>query len=462
MKIFSKRTGSFKNYKLSVIVSLILLFIMVNFSSCKKYLDFKSDQTLTVPSTMEDCKLLLNNYNGLNMRSTGLAEILSDNFTVSSYTSWFNYSIAENKAAYIFEAQSPSHIANWLHYESAFTTNVVLEILTKITPSNPTDQVLYNNLKGSALFFRAYSFYQMAQLFAPAYDATTANSDLGLPLRLSPDISDGTTRASVQATYDRITSDLTEAATLLPTTAEHITQPNKAAAYAMLSRTFLVMRKYPLALENATKSLAEKSTLLDFNNINSFIKFNNPEVLCHVGGFADALTFSRGRVSPDFFNSYAANDKRRKLYFRPLAGGSYTISGSYTGEFHSMLGCPAVDEMYLTRAECNARAGNKDIALIDLNTLLKKRYDSSFVDRTAVTSSDALDIILAERRKELVYRNIRWTDIKRLNKEGRNIIITHGFPDNPATYSLQPNELRYALLIPKDIIEKAVIAQNPR
>jgi hypothetical protein len=437
-------------------------FLLLGLGSCKKYLDKQSDQTLSVPSTLGDCQLLLNNMITFNMKTSGMGELLSDNFTVASYNTWSTYFNAETKAAYIFEPQVNSPVSTWLHYESVFHANVVLETLEGITPANAVEQTTWNNLRGAALFFRGYAFYQLSQLFAPAYDAATAGQDLGIPLRLKSDVSEESVRANVQSTYDRIIADLTEATELLPTTAEHITQPNKAAAYGMLSRTYLMMRNYPSALQNATKSLTEKNTLLDFNLITSFVKYNNPEVLCHIGGGGELLNAIYGRVAPSFYNSYAANDRRPALFFKSSPGGTYSIAGSYTGEYAVLLGGAAVDEMYLTRAECHARAGNKDLALTDLNTLLRKRYNASFVDVTAATPEAALDIILTERRKELVYRNIRWSDIKRLNKEGRNIVLTHGFPDNAATYSLQPNELRYTLLIPKDVMDKSNITQTPR
>jgi hypothetical protein len=134
--------------------------------------------------------------------------------------------------------------------------------------------------------------------------------------------------------------------------------------------------------------------------------------------------------------------------------GSYS---NYEGEFSGI----ATDELYLNRAECFARAGNITNALNDLNTLLIKRYKTgSFVSLTALTASAALVLVLQERRKELVIRFTRWMDIKRLNKEGAGITIrrlVHG-----QLYSLSPNDLRYALPIPEDVIALSGIQQNPR
>ena len=120
--------------------------------------------------------------------------------------------------------------------------------------------------------------------------------------------------------------------------------------------------------------------------------------------------------------------------------------------------------MFLIRAECKARGvngnpGDKDAALVDLNTLLSKRYDASFVQVDAANATDALNRILLERRKELLMRGLRWIDIKRLNKEGANIEVKRIISGQ--TYILQPNANYYALPLPTDIINLTGIPQNP-
>jgi hypothetical protein len=94
----------------------------------------------------------------------------------------------------------------------------------------------------------------------------------------------------------------------------------------------------------------------------------------------------------------------------------------------------------------------------DLNTLLIKRHSPAFIPLTASSAQEALDIVLMERRKELLMRGIRWSDIKRLNKESRNIIPTRVI--NNQIYTLAPNEDRYALPLPTDIVNLTGIAQN--
>jgi len=129
------------------------------------------------------------------------------------------------------------------------------------------------------------------------------------------------------------------------------------------------------------------------------------------------------------------------------------LKGSYSGKSYCFSGL-AVDEVYLIRAECAARAGNRDAALADLNTLLQHRWvrqDSiPYNPIVAASASAALDSVLVERRKELSFRGLRWTDIRRLNKEGANITQSHGM--NGQVYQLPPSSPNYVFYLPSDVL----------
>ena len=69
---------------------------------------------------------------------------------------------------------------------------------------------------------------------------------------------------------------------------------------------------------------------------------------------------------------------------------------------------------------------------------------------------------LAERRKELIQRGLRWTDLRRLNLDPRFAVTIERVVQG-ATYQLLPNDLRYTFLIPNDeIFANGLIEQNPR
>lgn len=72
-----------------------------------------------------------------------------------------------------------------------------------------------------------------------------------------------------------------------------------------------------------------------------------------------------------------------------------------------------------------------------------------------------LQWILTERRKELLFRDLRWMDLKRLNKEpAYETMLIRTF--NGVTYTLKPNDPRYALPLPRNVINLTGMSQNPR
>jgi hypothetical protein len=193
----------------SLINLLIIALILSGFLSCKKYLEAKSNQSLSTPSTLNDLQQILDNpqlSNGLIMDNTATDEIYLDEFMWDAQGELY-------KDGYIWKS-SLNDFDDWAsQYSAVFNANTVLYNLDKINSSNTDTK---QKLKGAALFVRAHAFYQIAKLYAPQYDASTATTDLGIPLRLTADFNGQSVRSTVQQTYDRIIQDLQEALTLLP------------------------------------------------------------------------------------------------------------------------------------------------------------------------------------------------------------------------------------------------------
>jgi len=92
-----------------------------------------------------------------------------------------------------------------------------------------------------------------------------------------------------------------------------------------------------------------------------------------------------------------------------------------------------------------------------------KRWNNAvpFPTYTATSANNALGQILAERRKELCFRGIRWSDLRRLNQDPTYAVTLQRLL-NGTTYTLPANDLRYTLLIPLDEIQISGLQQNPR
>jgi hypothetical protein len=344
--------------------------------------------------------------------------------------------------------------------------NIVLDHGAEIKPDN-AGEPQWNNVMGSAYFLRGSSLLAGATVFCKAFDTTTAGTDYGMVLRLHSDLNATSTRASVQQTYEQIIADLSMAASLLPDLPAHVERPCRAAAYGMLARTYLSMRRYDSCNRYAALALNIKNDLMDYNaaDTNSGRPFEayNPEVVYNkLVGQAAYYSISPicARVDSVLFDSYAPNDLRKKLFFNVQSDG-HGFKGVYFRSVYDYFAGITTGELYLMRAESLARLGDVPAALSALNALTEKRWQyGTFQPFDVPTAAEALELVRAERRKELVCRGLRWMDIKRLNKEGAAITVIHKV--NGTTYRLKPNDPYFALPLPHDIIQMTGIPQNPR
>jgi len=448
-------------------IKIFLFGVMVIqcLTACKKYLDEKPDRSRIVPGTVRDMQTLLDNPSSLNNRGGTWDECSADNYFIPP----LNYpTITEpGKDVYTWRVRDYILSADWLtSYEQVYVSNVVLKGMEKIS-RDEGNKAAWDNVMGSAVFFRANAFLHLAFVFAKSYDPATAATDLGVVLRNTDDFTQSFPRSSVEDTYTRILSDLKLAAELLPVTPAHVMRPSRPAAYGLLARTYLSMRQYDSCFKYANLCLQLGPQLMNYASITvaptatkSFTRFNT-EVIFHTviqGLSPNNLSTSICRVDSLLYKSYQADDLRKNHYFLQRPDG-FQFRGSYDGTTTYFNGL-AWDELYLMRAECNARAGKIEEAMTDLNTLMAKRWKTGFIAFTATTGDEALNMILTERRKELLFRGLRWMDIKRLNKEGRNIVLTRTV--DGVVYTLPPNDNRYAILIPMEIIRLSGIEQNPQ
>lgn len=460
-----------KNKVTLLLSGTVLLGASLIMISCKKdWLDAKTKKSLVVPSTDKDYQAILDKSDDnagpmFNVYAPSMGEESADSYYLT-YETWSPIGYAPDKNAYIwaddiFQGQASG---DWNYaYNRILTANIVIEGI-EMVPRDNSNGGDWDNVKGSALFFRAFDFYNLSQLFCNPYSATTAATDLGLLLRLKPDVNEKSVRATLQETYDQVLQDLMLAKELLPVKPLYKTRPSRPAALALLARIYLSMEDYPEAKLYADSCLRLHNVVLDYNTLDTslltpFGNFN-PEVMFHSSlAGAAGLAAARAIIAPSLLNSFEQNDLRRILMFK-LLGDQIRFFGSYA-EYYNFNGM-ATDEVYLIRAECLARAGNTSAAIADLNLLLKERWVAgSFVPKTASDPLSALKLVLAERRKELIFRGLRWSDLRRLNKDPR-FAITLERSLNGQIYKLPPNDLRYVLPIPPDEIRLSGIEQNPR
>jgi tetratricopeptide (TPR) repeat protein len=444
---------------------IFCLLLLISGISCKKFLDEKPDKKLVVPATLRDLQALLDYYNFMSQLDPAVDELSADNYYLLTSTWQATLKETERRAYVWGEDIFEPNGNDWSNlYRKVYYANKVLEVIESIE-RNAANEKEWDDVKGQALMIRAKAFLQAVIIWSPAYDASTAQTDMGIPIRLHTDFSEPATRPSVQETYGQLLSDFKEAIPLLPVTVAHPARASKPAAYGLLARAYLSMRNYQKAGDYADSALKLNSTLINYNSLNASASFPipafNAEILFWTTAFQIPFATTYAKVDSALYRSYAANDCRKTVLFSTNTDGSNAFKGTYIGTNGTLFPGIATDEIYLMRAEAFARAGNTTAALKDLNTLLQMRMKTgTFIPATAPDAATALALIITERRKELLFRGLRWMDIKRLNKEGANIILTRVV--NNTTYKLMPNEKRYALPIPEYTISISGMPQNPR
>ncbi|MDR2805420.1 MAG: RagB/SusD family nutrient uptake outer membrane protein [Dysgonamonadaceae bacterium] len=380
------------------------------------------------------------------------------------------------------------------YYQFILNANLILEGLEKNFANSSDPMAKY--IKGEALCIRAWSHFNLVQLYAKRYEASSNNTQDGIPYRESSEIVP-IARNSVNDVYQKINADLDNAIALLDGYEPYdVTHYSQAAAYGLKARVTLAQQNYTDAAAAAVAAInaaeATGATLMTKNQL--------------MGGFADITTNTKEAIyaaktlndqTVYFYSFYAymgwnfnsssnrtgikcissttydlmsATDLRRQWW--DPTGTASVPSSSYNKRVYQHRKFMArstadpvgdvafmrLSEMYLTAAEAYARAGNDLLAKQYLKKFVAER-DPSYTDSS--NSGVALaEEIMNHRRIELWGEGFRWFDLKRLHldvhRTGTNYNISFaGFLDKDKdapewVYEIPKAETDYNLLCTKN------------
>lgn len=439
--------------------------MFLGFVSCDEaYLDIKPDKKMVVPESLSDVRAILDNA-AMNQSVPSIGEVAADDYFVETEV-WTAITEVSSKNAYIWmdDVLNVYESNEWsMAYKDILYMNTALETLDKIRD----DSNEARDLRGTAYFLRAFEYFHLAQVFCLPWKKEGNKELLGLPLRLGAEVEYEAARVDLEQTYDQILRDAHNSLVYLTNDVSiYKTRPGVAAAHALLGRIYLVMGEYGKALSHADSALAITSTLLNFNEVdvtraNPIERFNE-EVIYQQTLYSKSIwATSRQRVNRELLASYEEDDLRSSVYFKYLDDSTAYFCGSYDGTGAQFSGL-ATNELYYISAECNARLGNTDAAIDRIDAVLKKKFQEGAAMPNIPSERRALiSFILKERRKELLFRGLRWTDIRRLNAL-ENLDYTIEKTLDGKRYRLLPNESRYAFLIPDQVIFQSGMQQNLR
>lgn len=446
----------------------LLLFMAL--TGCEPgFLDEKPDKRIVVPTELAHFQALLDAVPDGMKTSPGLPVVATDDFYTLPQGLARLPAAQRNTYLWARDVFEGTGTKDWeLPYKCIFYANVVLDGLNQII-ADSSSRKQHDSIHGSALFFRAFAHYNLVATFAAPYQKETAAATAGIPVRLTSDVNQTVGRGSLQQTYAQILADLQKAETLIEDTSPYTNRPTRVALKALLARIFLSMGDYERALGAADQALALHSKLLDYNTLDAaarrpfpaMFSGQHPEIIFHLSmPGMDFATLTSTGVDSLLYKSYHKDDLRKTCFFADRGSGVFGFKGSYLGSATLFSGL-ATDELFLIRAECYARSGQPELALKDLNTLLKYRFKSGTFRQVTASADQVLDLVLLERRKELVARGLRWTDLRRLNMDPR-LAVTLERKTVGGIIRLSPGDARYTMPIPDTEIALSGIEQNPR
>jgi hypothetical protein len=335
----------------------------------------------------------------------------------------------------------------YISYKIISDVNTVIESAEKVTsPDDATRQLL-----GECYFLRAFAHFNLVRLYAMPYTASPAGA--GIILRTSTNDPALKARSTVQEVYQQIIADAAKGAGLM-VQSRGVQYATREAAWALLSRAYLyegnndstiyyadkvigsgkfnltTAATYPSLFANAAAS-PETIFCIAFTTAEDYGKFGSIASMIYSDGNSG---WGEEFASPSLRDSMSAHpeDVRWKYIVPDTINGVVQkkngIEIYYITKFSFQGGSPTLSspvmfrlaEMYLNKAEAEARAGQTAAALDDIDMIRKNRgLDASLYNGTVPAGYTALDLVLNERRIELAFEGHRVFDVYR-NKRSMN------------------------------------------
>jgi hypothetical protein len=324
-------------------------------------------------------------------------------------------------------------------------------IIDAVEKSGKTDATT-NQLLGECYFLRAFCHFNLVRIFGKAY--TTDPNSPGIILRTNLTDESKKARSTVSEVYESVLADAEKASTLM-NSPRGVQYATKEAAWSLLARVNLYKEDNVKAIDYANRvinsgkfTLATKATYpsLFANAITSTetifcIAFTAVDDYGKFGSIA-SMIYSDGNSG--WGEEYASASLRSAMsahpedvrwsYIVPLSNGAGGVQKKngieiyYISKFSFQGGLPnlsspimfRIAELYLIRAEAEAKTGAEGAALDDLDLIRKNRgLEASLYNKTLPAGSTALDVVLAEKRIEMAFEGHRTYDVFR-NKRSLN------------------------------------------
>jgi hypothetical protein len=464
-----------KKHNLYLIAAVALV---LGISSCKKELDLQPTDTFSESNAfldLSDVQLGVNaiyGRYGTYLNDMYVSALVSDEAKLGPDNS--GQGALTYRYQYASDNTSGDDVTSaWGGYFSVIDQcNRVLPKIDEVSTS-AAESDRRNHLKGQLLAMRAISHFGLLQAYCKNYNAADPK---GVPVMLVSNPVAKPARKSMGEVMNQIEADLAEAKLLLPAVSVSSfrdTVLNRVNVAAYQARIALYKKDYDAAANYATEVISTSvrplvsgtqfAAIWTDDDVSSEVLFRiRFATSTSVGGI---WTTTGGSIyvapSDKLTGKYTSDDVRATAYIGEDASGNRYVnkffSSSRGGRVVDLKAC-RMAEMYLIRAEANARKASPDIASAstDLNRLRRARIDA-YVDETFSNATALINAIMDERFKELAFEGFRFWDLKR-----NNLPVDRSASDAAEAWRTLPaTSHRFVLPIPNDeILANPNMVQN--
>ena len=440
-------------------LSIYIIFIISVLTSCKKSFLEVPDQTSL------NTGIYFSKQSDFEQAANGMYSPLRDVYSNANY---FLGETRSDNSTYVFNSSDRSGstfelLIDFLEdntggqiaskysndYVMIARANQILSSIDKIA----FDETIKNNIKGQALFLRAFLYFDLVQYFG------------AVPLHLEPAQSLQQTalpKSSVDDIYKLITSDCEQAIQLLPErSGQEAGKPSKGTARMLLGNAYIVRKNWSAA-ETVLKAVSGYQLLPDYASVYDPGNKNNLESLFEIQykegaeGFSSNFFYafiptpitaaeltavtkipevfkpngSFNTPTPDIIAAYEAGDKRREASIGNIlvSGRSlpyikkYDHQHSVSGRTNDNFPVYRYSETLLFIAEALNEQAKTNEAFPFINQV---RVRAGLPPLTGLSQTALREAIIKERRVELAFENKRWLDLVRTGT-AENVMKAYG------------------------------------
>lgn len=490
-----------KKYKITILVLFQILF----FSSCEEFLDLAPISEETSGNAYETTSQIEAALVGAYESFQSSEYYVWDNILFQDVRADNNYAGGDNPEIFQIDLLdiSPTHSRLFTHWSNIYNAiskaNLVIERVDVITDDTLTDE-RRNQIKGEALFLRAYHYFTLVKLWG------------GVPLITNTIVSVNAEdvnilRATTDEVYNQIIEDLELAASLLPETYGNDASVNKARATFGAANALAAKAEMQRATTDYTKVLdyinsVEQSqanyTLIDYNQLFDGNNYNNAESIIEIqylggneGNFGPQLLLPpsisgdawRKFVTPsvDIVNAFDNEGdvirKNASILFESVNwvdeywGNISGTSIPFSYKWKNANGFASADRQYLLRfgdivllkAEALNESNQLNLAVIEVNKIRNRVSLPNLTQEQQASKEILRNTILKERRLELFLEGQRWDDLVRNNQLisiMNNLVEIDLRTGNAVNYPI--TEAKKLLPIPQQELDRnPALVQNP-